>query len=255
MDDITHNNEEIILHDITNLTLTVLNSSQNTSNYICIFIFSFISQHWDVTGIGNLCLWKSRICLSCIVIILAADDLVTQGTKSLAVMRLTQLEYSSISNKKVNSLTPGRFKANFRWVISKLILVVNGWGISCETALIWVSLDHTYDMSTLVQVMAWCRQATSHYLSQCWPRSLPPYGIIRPQWVNTEQTRAKKQLWPQLKQCLIKHWDATVNLSIKFNLGGSGQTKALVCAACHYEISMQKTETCLVSGIGKPLTH
>ena len=32
--------------------------------------------------------------------------------------------------------------------------------------------------------MAWCRQATSHYLNQCWPRSLPPYGVIRPQWVN-----------------------------------------------------------------------
>ena len=26
------------------------------------------------------------------------------------------------------------------------------------------------DKSTLVQVMAWCRQATSHYLSQWWPR-------------------------------------------------------------------------------------
>ena len=25
---------------------------------------------------------------------------------------------------------------------------------------------------TLVQVMAWCRQATSHYLSHCWPRSM-----------------------------------------------------------------------------------
>ena len=32
--------------------------------------------------------------------------------------------------------------------------------------------------------MAWCRQATSHYLSQCWPRSLSSYGITRPQWVN-----------------------------------------------------------------------
>ena len=36
----------------------------------------------------------------------------------------------------------------------------------------------------LVQVMAWCRQATSHYLSQCWPRSLSPYGVTRPQWLN-----------------------------------------------------------------------
>ena len=32
--------------------------------------------------------------------------------------------------------------------------------------------------------MAWCREATSHYLSQCWPRSLMPYGVTRPQWVN-----------------------------------------------------------------------
>ena len=30
---------------------------------------------------------------------------------------------------------------------------------------------------TLVQVMAWCRQATSHYLSQCWQRSLLPYDV------------------------------------------------------------------------------
>ena len=35
-------------------------------------------------------------------------------------------------------------------------------------------------MSTLVQVMAWCRQATSHYLSQCWPSFLSPYGVTRP---------------------------------------------------------------------------
>ena len=32
--------------------------------------------------------------------------------------------------------------------------------------------------------MAWCHQATSHYLSQCWPRTLPPYGVTRPQWVK-----------------------------------------------------------------------
>ena len=57
------------------------------------------------------------------------------------------------------------------------------------------------DASTLVQVMAWCLQATSHYqgqgwlssispkaashyLSQCWSRSVSHYGITRPQWVN-----------------------------------------------------------------------
>ena len=44
--------------------------------------------------------------------------------------------------------------------------------------------DLINDKSTVVQVMAWCLQATSHYLSQCWPRSRSPYGITRPQWVK-----------------------------------------------------------------------
>ena len=85
----------------------------------------------------------------------------------------------------INSLAPGRFQFNFRWVIFKLTLVNGGWGISYEIALRWMPLDLTDDKSTLVQVMAWCCQATSHYLNQCWPRSPMLYGVTRPQWVNT----------------------------------------------------------------------
>ena len=66
----------------------------------------------------------------------------------------------------------------------KLISVTDDWGISCKIALRWMPLDLTDDKSTLVKVMAWCRQATSHYLSQCWPRPLSPYGVTRPQWVK-----------------------------------------------------------------------
>ena len=58
------------------------------------------------------------------------------------------------------------------------------WGISYEIALRWMPLDLTDDKSTLVQVMAWCRQATSHYLNQCWPRSMSPNGVTRPQWIK-----------------------------------------------------------------------
>ena len=35
-----------------------------------------------------------------------------------------------------------------------------------------------HEKSTLIQVMAWCRQTTSHHLKQCWPRFVSPYGII-----------------------------------------------------------------------------
>ena len=73
---------------------------------------------------------------------------------------------------------------NFRYVIFKLTLVNGGWGIAYEIALRWMPLDLSDDKSTLVQVRAWCRQATSHYLSQCWPRSMSPNGITRPHWVK-----------------------------------------------------------------------
>ena len=37
----------------------------------------------------------------------------------------------------------GKFEWNFRHVIFKQILVIDGWGISCKTAPIWMSLDFT----------------------------------------------------------------------------------------------------------------
>ena len=44
-----------------------------------------------------------------------------------------------------NSLAPGKFEWNFRYVIFKQILVIDGWGISCEIVLIWMSLDFIDD--------------------------------------------------------------------------------------------------------------
>ena len=74
----------------------------------------------------------------------------------------------------INSLTTGKFWRNFRYLIFQKISMIDGWGISGELVLRWMSLDLTDDKSILVQVMAWCHQATSHYLNRCWPKSLPP---------------------------------------------------------------------------------
>ena len=82
----------------------------------------------------------------------------------------------------------GEISIKSQKIIFKLILVTDGCDISSKIALRWKSLDLSDDKSTLVQVMAWCRQATSHYLNQCWPRSLPPYGVTRPQWVKSNQS-------------------------------------------------------------------
>ena len=58
-------------------------------------------------------------------------------------------------------------------------------GTYCEIVLRWMPQNHTSGNSTLVQVMAWCHQARSHYLSQCWPRFMSPYGVNRPEWHNS----------------------------------------------------------------------
>ena len=50
--------------------------------------------------------------------------------------------------------------------------------------LVWMPWNPIHDKSTSVQVMAWCHEATSHYLSQCLPRFISPYGITRSQCVK-----------------------------------------------------------------------
>ena len=102
------------------------------------------------------------------------------GNKTLPGPMLTNLSHATWLHYRpscFNSLAPRKFEWNFRYEIFKEISVIDGWSISCEIALIWMSLDFTDDQSTLVQVMTWCRQATSHCLSQCWPRSLTPHDL------------------------------------------------------------------------------
>ena len=48
----------------------------------------------------------------------------------------------------------------------------------------WMPLNTFDDKTTLVQLMVWCNQVPSHYLNQCWPRSMLPYSITRPQLIK-----------------------------------------------------------------------
>ena len=99
--------------------------------------------------------------------------------KTRVVHNLQQLDISLI-----NSLAPGRSERDSRNIISYLILLIGIFRSSHDNTLWWMPQDLTDDKSTLVQVMAWCRQAPSHYLNQCWLSSLLPYSFARPQWVN-----------------------------------------------------------------------
>ena len=90
--------------------------------------------------------------------------------------------YSNISNNLKQWLLVDRI-VNLR-VLPPNTLWIKSMSSYCGTAIRWIP-QNTFDgKSTLLPVMAWYYQATSHYLIQCWHRSVSLYGITRPQWIK-----------------------------------------------------------------------
>ena len=85
------------------------------------------------------------------------------------------------STKVGNQLTHwplGDVKVIFKSMIFTHI-IQNSNSCTCyEIAPRWMPQDLTEDLSALVQVMSWCRQATSHYLNQCWPSLIQSTPVI-----------------------------------------------------------------------------
>ena len=71
-----------------------------------------------------------------------------------------------------NSLASGGYSTDLKIVFSEHILWISLMSTSYETSLMWMSQNTSDDNSTMVQVTTLCYQAASHYLSQCWPKSL-----------------------------------------------------------------------------------
>ena len=91
----------------------------------------------------------------------------TKDTPCLAVI----VELWVVSYEHFNPLAPGRCASMFKSIILEHMLQIKFMIISCEISVRWMPQNTFDDRSTLVQVMAWCLQATSHYLKQCWPPS------------------------------------------------------------------------------------
>ena len=87
----------------------------------------------------------------------------------------------SLCTEVINSVAPGRLEWISGWVIWKIILMIGGnW---------WMPLNRADDLSMLVQVMAWCRQATNHTWANSGNKSLSEPILIQiyvtgPQWVR-----------------------------------------------------------------------
>ena len=79
----------------------------------------------------------------------------------------------------MHSLVPG---GCINMIIQQMIFA----SISCAFSVKSYWNGYQNYKSTLVHVMVWFRQATSHYMKQSWPIFLPPYNITGGQWVRDD---------------------------------------------------------------------
>ena len=121
---------------------------------------------------------------------------------------------------------------------NKYILQNNSSGNRYEMALMLKPQNLTNELSIMVQVMAWCHQATSHYLSQCWPRSMSPYGVTRTQWVNTDNKMADTMQATFLKNFLNE------NICILIKISPNNIPKGLVMLPDNNSASVQIMACC-----------
>ena len=79
----------------------------------------------------------------------------------------------------VNSSSPEIYGSDFKCAIMQLIVMTDILSIASGITLRWIPQDFSNNKSVLVEVMAWCREATSHYLTQYWSSPILPYGITK----------------------------------------------------------------------------
>ena len=90
-----------------------------------------------------------------------------------------------------------RCGSGFKSVIFKPILFYRLISGAFPAAPNWMPQDliNDHDRSTFVQVIAWCRHATSHYLSLYWPRLVP--------WWRHQMKTFSALYWPFVRR---NHW-------------------------------------------------
>ena len=90
----------------------------------------------------------------------------------------------------INSLAPRRCSN----LILKHVLWIHILSTSFDIGLRGVPKSPINDKSTSVHVKAWCHQAISHYLSQCWPRPIYRHMISLSHNELTQQNQAQQNL-------------------------------------------------------------
>ena len=87
-----------------------------------------------------------------------------------------------------------------------------------ETALILIPQNLTNEKSALVQVMAWCRQATSHYLSQCSSIFLASSGCNKLRWISPTYNHPSLSLCTVINPLLLIYLSSVMQSEVNVSL-------------------------------------
>ena len=102
----------------------------------------------------------------------------------------------------LQNMAPGRCGSKFDNITFILLIQNSSLGVQWEIALWWMPQKLAKEKSTLLQVMACCLTAPSHYLNHCEPRSLWPYCITSPQYPRWEERSVPNGWGPPDLSCL-----------------------------------------------------
>ena len=113
----------------------------------------------------------------CPILLARKAILHAQGRRKIGYANLSPLWVQTIKSSQVTDWCCQIFLKEM-WLFFQTFLFhtqINDWYMLTKSALSSMLQDFVDDLSTLIQVMACCRQATSLYLKLCWPISMTTY--------------------------------------------------------------------------------
>ena len=140
---------------------------------------------------------------------------------------LHKFSLSTVSSSYINTVKPRQYGCHFAGDIVKCIFLNENARIFIKISLKFVPYAPLDDKPTLVQIMAWDKQATSHYLTQWWITNVISLGLMDNKsycfrlWLGTKQaiSHCLSQWWPSclINKCVNRpQWINSLRLSYAY---------------------------------------
>ena len=127
-----------------------------------------------------------------------------------------------------------------QWVnrtIGVEVVILKAWSLNTLWIKIPITCEITLEMNaTFVHVRAWYHwlQAISHYLSQCWPRSMSPYGANLSLLIEFQPCKCSSTTWrilhfytPLTTKLLGVYWFHCIRPSLRLSIRSTSRVRSV----------------------------